>query len=367
MIIYTSGSTGYPKGVMLTNYNVLSSIRSTAYYLKNNSADRVLCLLPLSFNYGLGQLLCMVMVGGTTVLHHIPMASEIVNAFQYYEITGFAAVPPIWVDLTAYLQEEPVSFPKLKYITNAGGKCPTPTLKKLPLCFPDAKIYLMYGMTETVRSTFLDPLFFNHKIGSLGKAVPGAEIFVVDDNSHICKPKQVGEIVHRGSSVCLGYLKRDEETHKKLKPAYTIQGIAGNDLVCFSGDLGYQDEEGYFWFVGRKDMMIKVKGFRVSPDEIRDIFMHVQGVHDAIAFGLLNDDDIEEIHAVVVPEEKNSVQVDSLRGYCRSHMPGYMMPSHIHIWEKELPKTVNGKIDIQSIKASINNLFKNKETLSYVN
>lgn len=348
-IIFTSGSTGKPKGVLLSNLNLLSSIRATTRYLENNAEDRILAALPFCFNYGLGQLISMLCLGGTVVLQRTLMASELAVAINKYGITGLAAIPPIWNDLVDYLKDVPTSFPTLRYITNAGGKCSDRVLDALPEVFPDQRIYLMYGMTEAVRSTYLPAEDFKHKRGSLGKAVPNAEVFIINEKGQLCSQGETGELVHRGSSVAAGYLNNPEASAEKFKSCPALHDLIGKESVCFSGDLVRIDEDGYLWYVGRHDRMIKSSGYRISPTEIEDVLSRAPAVSRVIVFGQDDDRLGQKIVAVIKSENDTILDESGLRKYCRSRMPGYMIPATFHHWEGALPRTGNGKLDIPAI------------------
>lgn len=361
-LIFTSGSSGKPKGVLLSHRNVLSSILATVQYLGNRAEDRVLAVLPFCFNYGLGQLLTMLAVGGTTVLHKNALATDVIDALQRHQITGFAAIPPLWNDLIDVLEDEPQRFPALRYVSNAGGKCAERVLDALPRQFPDQQIFLMYGMTEAVRSTYLAPQDFHAKRGALGRAVPNAEVFVVHAEGRLCRPGEIGELVHRGPSVALGYLNEPEASRQKFR---TAAGIAGMDVpaderLCFSGDLVRIDTDGVLWYVGRNDRMIKSSGHRISPTEIEDVLSLAPGVQRAIVFGQDDERLGQRIVALLKTANDDAPDTATLRRHCRQNLAPYMTPSVFHHWRGALPLTGNGKVDvpqlIQRYRASLSTL-----------
>ncbi|SEH54753.1 AMP-binding protein [Magnetospirillum fulvum] len=346
-ICYTSGSTGRPKGVMLSHRNFVAATEIVAEYLGNSADDRLLSVLPCCFNYGLLQVLSMLLVGGSIVLQRVTMAAELAGALHRHQITGVAAVPSIWTPLVAYLAETGGSFPHLRYLTNAGGKCPDAVLARLPEVFPTTRIYLMYGMTETIRATYLPPDLFQTKRGAMGSPTRNTEIFIVDAEGRPCPPGVAGELVQRGPTVALGYWGRPEATLEKFRPCPGL-GPVGNDRFCWSGDIVREDEDGILWFVGRQDFMIKSNGVRISPTEIEEAIHHFPGVVHAVAFGA------PDLHAgqaieVAVQAGEDGIDLGALRRFCRTALPGYLLPRRLHLWLGRMPTTGNGKIDTRAV------------------
>ena len=348
-LLYTSGSTGKPKGVMLSNLNLLNGARSVAEYVKNRPEDRLLSLLPFSFDYGLNQLTTMCLVGGTIVVQNVMMPAEIVKNLAKEKITGFAAVPPAWIPVVRYLDEVPTALPDLRYITNSGGKIPGNTLEQMPKVFPGVEIYLMYGLTEAFRSTYLPPKLFEKMMGSMGRAIPNAETYIVDEEIGICGPGQQGELVHRGSLVSYGYWGRPDITAEKIRPCPQLKHLIGDEKVCYSGDLVRIDEDGYYWFVSRKDAMIKSSGFRISPTEIEDIVSQSGQVTHVVAFGVEDELLGQAVEIAVTAHDGQPLDTEKLLVYCRQNMPHYMAPRRIHAWEGDMPKTGSGKLDRPTI------------------
>ncbi len=344
-LLYTSGSTGSPKGVMLTHANLVLGARSVARYLKNHDDDRVLSVLPFSFDYGLSQLTTMFLVGGTVVLQPVVMPVEIVRTAVAQRVTGIAAVPPLWIQLVRFLEEQPEAFDNLRYITNSGGKIPGPILDSLPRVFPATEIYLMYGLTEAFRSTFLPPELFEKKKGAIGQAIPNVEIFVVDPEKGICGPGEQGELVHRGSLISQGYYGQPEATAERIRPSAHLKPLIGDEDVLFSGDLVRLDEDGCLWFVSRMDSLIKCSGFRISPTEVEDIVHQSRLVAEVVAFGV--DDEMlgQAVHVAVGTHDNAGADIESLSEHCHKHMPTYMVPQKIHVWQGQMPRTGSGKID----------------------
>lgn len=344
-LLYTSGSTGQPKGVMLTHLNVIHGARSVACYLNNIPEDRLMGLLPMSFDYGMSQLTTMCLVGGSVVLQPVAMAAEIVNTLVSQRVTGLAGIPPMWIELVRYLRAQPTELHHLRYVTNSGGAIPRSILEAMPSVFPGTKVYLMYGLTEAFRSTFLEPEMFHEKMGSIGKAIPNVEVFVVDHDQGLCGPGEQGELLHRGSLISAGYWGQPEETAAKIKPCPHLAHLIGDEKVLYSGDIVRLDGDGYLWFVSRADAMIKCSGFRVSPSEIEDTIYQSSLVRHVVAFGVADELKGQVVHVVVSSPASHPVNVEQLLHYCRRHMPAYMVPHRIHQWPGEMPKTGSGKID----------------------
>jgi acyl-CoA ligase (AMP-forming) (exosortase A-associated) len=342
MIIYTSGSTGQPKGVMLSHRNIVAGARSVARYLGLREDERLLSVLPYSFDYGLNQLTTMMLVGGTVVHQPVALAAEIVRVTQQQAITGLAAVPPLWSQIVRLLDASPTAFPALRRVTNTGGKIPLNILERMPSVFPDAAIFLMYGLTEAFRSTYLPPEKFRSKMGSIGRQIPGAEIYVIKHGVGVAAPGEQGELVHRGPLVSMGYWGMPEATRSKIRPCPELADRIGDEPVVYSGDIVRVDEDGDLWFVARNDAMIKTSGFRLSPDEVEDLVARSGLVGDTVAFGVEDDDLGEVVHVAVVP--LGLFDEAALQKHCRLAMPHYMVPRRFHVWHDTMPRTSSGKL-----------------------
>jgi acyl-CoA ligase (AMP-forming) (exosortase A-associated) len=350
MIIYTSGSTGKPKGVMLSHRNILAGARSVARYLKLRENDRILSVLPYSFDYGLNQLTTMMLVGGTIVHQAVPLAAEIVKSLNKYAITGLAAVPPLWNQIVRLLKENNISLASLRYITNSGGKISPTVLELMPDVFPDIDIYLMYGLTEAFRSTYLSPEKFHTKKGSIGKAIPGAEIYVVKHGEGvITRPGESGELVHRGPLISMGYWGLPEKTSQTIRPCSELAHIIGDEPVVYSGDTVKLDKDGDIWFIGRNDGLIKTSGFRLSPEEVEDVIYRSSMVGDVVAFGVPHEELGEAVH-IAVTLLSNFAKQDLIK-YCNRSMAHYMIPKSIYVWSGDMPKTASGKLARKEISA----------------
>jgi acyl-CoA synthetase (AMP-forming)/AMP-acid ligase II len=341
-IMYTSGSTGRPKGVMLSHRNILAGARSVARYLGLREDDRLLGVLPYSFDYGLNQLTTMLLTGGAVIHQPVAMATEIVAAAVRHGATGIAAVPPLWSQIVRLLDETPTPIPSLRRVTNSGGKIARNILERMPKVFPGVDIVLMYGLTESFRSTYLPPQRFASKMGSIGQAIPGAEVYVVRPGEGIAGPGEEGELVHRGPLVSMGYWGRPEATAEKIRPCAELAPLIGDEPVVWSGDTVMVDGDGDLWFVARADAMIKTSGFRLSPDEVEDLVCRSGLVADAVAFGVDDDELGQVVHAAVVPLDGFDAAAQLV--HCRRVMPSYMVPKRFHVWEEPMPRTASGKL-----------------------
>lgn len=349
-IIYTSGSTGPPKGVMLSHRNLLAGTRIVRSYLSLTPDDRLLSLLPFSFDYGLNQLLTTVEQKATLVLAEFRLGDEIVSALVRHRITGLAGVPTIWAILAkAAPSLAKTNLPHLRFITNSGGALPTETINRLKELLPTTKIFLMYGLTEAFRSTFLHPDDLEQRPTSIGKAIPETEVFVVREDGALAGPDEPGILVHRGPTVSLGYWKRPDETAQVFRPNPRISPDQGGDIVCYSGDLVTQDKDGFFYFVGRDDAMIKSAGFRISPAEVEEVLM-AEGMFSEVAVIGLTDAWVgQKVHAVAVPLGSKPDTAAVLKKIGNA-LPSHMVPARIELVES-LPKTPNGKVDYKALVA----------------
>ena len=345
-IMYTSGSTGSPKGVMFTHANLLVGARSVARYTEQGPDDRLLSVLPFNFDYGLNQLLTAFLVGARVVLMPLTMPSALVQTMVAEGVTGVGAVPPVWVPLVHYLEAVPTPLPALRYVTNSGGALPGPILDALPRVFPGARVHLMYGLTEAFRSTALPPERFAHKRGSIGRAVPNVETFVVVPGRGPAAPGEIGELVHRGSFITRGYWRAPERTAARIRPAPELPWL-GDEKLVWSGDLVRQDEDGDLWFVGRTDAMIKTMGFRVSPTEVEDVVFRSGLVTHVVAYGVPDEVAGQVIEVCVAHAQP--VDRTGLIAWVRSHLPSHMIPRAVHVWPGEMPRTAAGKIDVPAV------------------
>lgn len=342
-ILYTSGSTGGPKGVVLSHRNLIAGAESVASYLGHTREDVVLAVLPLSFDAGLSQLTSAFIAGAHVVLTNYLRPHEVVALCARHRVTGLTCVPPLWVRLAD--QEWPAAATQaLRYFANTGGRLPLPTLKALRACFPSALPYLMYGLTEAFRSTYLDPTEIDRRPDSIGKAVPNAEVLVVRPDGVVCDPGEEGEIVHRGPFVAQGYWNDKERTAARFRP-YPPRSCGA---AVWSGDRAYRDEDGFLYFVGRSDEMIKTSGYRVSPSEIEDTAYATGLVTEAVAFGVPDDVLGQQIVLAVAGQ----CDPDPLRAALVRELPGYMVPATVLTYA-EIPRSSNGKFDLTALRRMV--------------
>jgi acyl-CoA ligase (AMP-forming) (exosortase A-associated) len=342
-IFYTSGSTGKPKGVVLSHRNLIVGGASVSQYLGNHEEDCILAALPLSFDAGFSQLTTGFTVGAHVVLVNYLLPRDVVRLCAKHGVTGLTCVPPLWLQLAD--QDWPAeATTSMRYFANTGGRMPRATLDRLRAIFPEAKPYLMYGLTEAFRSTYLDPAEVDRRPDSIGKAIPNAEILVVREDGSLCEPDEQGELVHRGALVAMGYWNDPERTAERFRPAPgRDDAICGNETAVFSGDLVRRDDEGFLYFVGRKDEMIKTSGYRVSPTEIEEVAYGTGLVGDAVALGV--DDERLGQHIVLAVSPANGrLEPDELLAELRPLLPLYMVPKHVVV-RPSLPRSPNNKFD----------------------
>jgi acyl-CoA synthetase (AMP-forming)/AMP-acid ligase II len=285
------------------------------------------------------------------VLINFVFARDIVRMLLKEEITGLAGVPTLWNLFTqpnSGAAKQP--FPNLRYITNTGGAMPQPVLKILRQLLPTTKIFLMYGLTEAFRSTYLPPEEVDRRPTSMGKAIPDSEILVLNEKNEICKPGEVGELVHRGPTVSMGYWNRPEDTARALRPNPLLPPELGDcERVCYSGDLVKTDEDGFLYFVGRRDTMIKSSGFRISPTEVEEVLFQSQKLRGAAVIGIPDEVLGQTIKAFVVAHNGDPLDIEALLAHCTERMPRYMVPKAIEVLD-ELPKTSSGKVDYPALR-----------------
>lgn len=352
-ILYTSGSTGKPKGVVLSHRNMVSGAKSVASYLENRSDDTLLAALPLSFDAGFSQLTTAFHVGAKVVLLNYLLPRDVLKALQNERITGLTAVPPLYIQLTQLPWPETITE-HLRYFANTGGRMPRETLTALRQALPKTKPFLMYGLTEAFRSTYLPPSEVDRRPDSIGKAIPNAEILVLREDGSPCAPNEPGELVHRGALVGMGYWNDPEKTAERYKPLANTgfgrePGLVLPEIAVFSGDNVRMDEEGFLYFIGRRDEMIKTSGYRVSPTEVEEILYATKLVGECVAFGIDHDAWGQAIRVIATPPPGAAVDTDALMAECRARMPAYMVPAGIDVVDGPLPRNPNGKIDRKTL------------------
>lgn len=359
-ILYTSGSTGKPKGVVLSHRNMVTGASSVAEYLGNTPEDRLLCVLPFSFDYGFSQLTTAFLVGASCYLLEYLLPKDVIKAVEQQQITGIGLVPPLWVQI-AELEWPQSAGDSLRYFTNTGGAMPTATLAVLRNRFRYAKPYLMYGLTEAFRSCFLPPEQVDLRPGSIGKAIPNADVMVINELGKLCGPHEPGELVHRGALVSMGYWNDSERTAERFRPApCAIPEIPNKEVAVWSGDVVRKDDEGYLYFVGRRDGMIKTSGYRVSPTEVEEVVYSSGMVAEVAAIGVPHPRLGQAIVLVVVSSDNSNIDESSLIRHCQQCLPAYMVPMSV-IQQPVLSRNPNGKIDRKPLLAEYRGLFLNEE------
>lgn len=336
-LIYTSGSTGEPKGVMSDHSNVVFASGSIIEYLQNVEDDVVINMLPLSFDYGLYQLLMTVRFGGRLVLERsFAYPAAILKRVEEERVTGFPGVPTIYavllqMDLSQY------DLASIRYLTNTAAALPPSHLLELRRKFPWARIYSMYGLTETKRTLYLPPEELERRPGSVGIAIPGTEVWLEDEQGNRVTPSEVGELVVRGRHVMRGYWEAPEATAQRYRP-----GPVPGERVCYTGDLFRMDEEGFLYFVGRKDDIIKSRGEKVAPKEVENVIYELPGVAAVAVVGMPDPILGQAIKACVVVKNADLTEKQIL-AHCRARLEDFMVPQYVE-FRDELPVNASGKI-----------------------
>jgi len=263
----------------------------------------------------------------------------VVETVDRERITGLAGVPPLWIQLSEQTWKH---ARRLRYITNSGGVMPQQTISALRRALPQVEIYLMYGLTEAFRSTYLAPEQLESRPDSIGKAIPNAEILVLRSDGTACQPNERGELVHRGALVAMGYWNDPLRTAERFRPLPDSGGTPIPELAVWSGDTVRMDEEGYLYFIGRSDEMIKTSGYRVSPSEVEEVAYATGMVVEAAAFGIPHPLLGQAIALVAVGDELDSAEL--LAAFKRA-LPAYMVPALLEVRTQRLPRNPNGKVD----------------------
>ena len=339
-LIYTSGSTGEPKGVMSTHYNMISAARSIIQYIGNIEEDIILDVLPLSFDYGLYQVIMAFMFGGTVVLEKSFLyLHRILERIAQEKVTGFPIVPTIVAMLLKLQDLKKYDFSTLRYMTNTGAALPVEHIRRLRKLFPQVTMISMFGLTECKRVCYLPPGELDNRPSSVGKAMPNCEVFVVDEDGNEVPPGQTGELIIRGSNVMQGYWRDSELTAQTYR-----NGRYPSERMLYSGDYFRKDEQGFLYFLGRKDDMIKSKGERISAKEVENTICGMEGVAEVAVIGLPDEILGQAIKAYIVPAPEVELTEKQVLKYCSENMETFMVPKYIEFMDN-LPKTPNGKID----------------------
>jgi acyl-CoA synthetase (AMP-forming)/AMP-acid ligase II len=334
MILYTSGTTGSPKGVMLTNRNLVANADSIVRSLRLTSMDKTMVVLPFYYSYGNSLLTTHAKVGGSLLIERsFVYPNAVLERMLREDATGFAGVPSTFAILLNRSDIRNYAFPKLRYITQAGGAMPPKHAQELAQILPSAEIFIMYGQTEaSPRLTCLDSADLLRKPGSIGKPIPGVKITVRGEDSTTCAPKEVGEIVAEGKNIMKGYWGDPEETAKVLR-----------DDGLHTGDIAWMDEEGYLYIAGRKSQMIKSGGHRISPKAIEETILELPAVHEVAVVGVKDEILGESITAFVVPKALCVIDSQVVQRHCMERLSIYQVPREV-LFLVELPKTASGKV-----------------------
>jgi long-chain acyl-CoA synthetase len=346
MLVYTSGSTGFPKGVMMTHGNVVAAATSITTYLENTPDDVILNVLPISFDYGLYQVLMATQVGATLVLEQsFAFPRAILAKMQTERVTGLPLVPTMAAMILQMRDLEAGAFPHLRYITNTAAALPPAHITRLQELFPATRLYSMYGLTECKRCTYLPPEELARRPGSVGIAIPGTEAYVVDADGERAAPGETGELVIRGAHVMQGYWENPEATARVLRP-----GPYPWEKVLYTGDLFRADADGFLYFVGRKDDIIKTRGEKVSPKEVENALYGLPGIREAAVVGVPDPILGFAIKAVVAADPGANLTAHDVIRHCARHLEDFMVPKMVE-FRDALPKTESGKISRREVAA----------------
>jgi amino acid adenylation domain-containing protein len=339
-LVYTSGSSGEPKAVMVTHNNVEAAATAICSYLNLTCGDVLLCALPLSFDYGLYQMIMSVKAGARLVLERsFDLPGQILNTIARDGVTVFPGVPTTFAMLAKLGSLERWDLTGVRTLTSTGSALGDRQVAWLRQAFPRAQIFSMYGLTECKRCTYLPPADLDRKPGSVGVAIPGNEIWIVDAEDRVLAPGEVGELVVRGPTVMAGYWRRPEETAQRLRP-----GPDPHEVVLYTGDLCRLDDDGYLYFVSRMDDVIKSRGEKVAPAEVEAALRSSPGVLEAAVVGRPDEILGQAIHAYVVVDSGSQVTPAVLRASCRERLEPFMVPQAVEIVDA-MPRTANGKIE----------------------
>jgi long-chain acyl-CoA synthetase len=343
-LIYTSGSTGQPKGVMQTHQSMVFALGSLIQYLRLGRDDRILCVLPLAFDYGLYQLLMAIQLGGTLVLERsFTYPAQVFSRMREFDVTVFPGVPTIFAMLLSANEREALRFEGVSRVTNTAAALPDRSATRLREIFPNALIYKMYGLTECKRVSYLEPELAEAKPGSVGKAIPGTEVYLLDADGNPTPSGQVGILHVRGPHVMLGYWNRPDLSERMLRPGR----LPGERVLC-TQDHFRADADGYLYFVGRSDEIIKTRGEKVSPVEVENALQAIAGIREAAVIGVPDELLGQAIRAYVVLEPGALLSSGQIRAQCIAQLENFMVPQQIVLCA-DLPRTVTGKISKQAL------------------
>jgi acyl-CoA synthetase (AMP-forming)/AMP-acid ligase II len=348
-LCYTSGSTGRPKGVMVSHENLAGAVARLEAYLRHGPDDRLLALMPLSSPWGLLQWLMAERAAAAIVLPPIAMAAELARVIRAAGVTGLAALPPTWVQLVDYLDARRETLPSLRYVTTSGGVIPRRILDRFDAVFPAAEVWMTYGLTEAFRTTVLPAAEFARRKGSLGKDCPGVEIAIVRPDGTAAATDETGELVHVGDCVTMGYWRQPEATRQSFAVRPEHRPLLGDRPVHYSGDRVRRDAEGYLWFEGRDDELIKSGGYRISPAEIEAALLAVPGVVHAVAGGIPDETLGQRIAVALEVEGEGGADLEAIRAALRRSLASHQQPHAIRVWPGTMPLNPHGKINRREV------------------
>lgn len=355
-LIYTSGSTGFPKGVMSAHHNIVAAATSITRYLQNAPDDIIINALPLAFDYGLYQLLMAFLTGSTLILEgSFTFPAKVIETMRRERVTGFPGVPSVF-SVLLQTDSDLLRLPDLRYITNTGAALSASHIVRLRRLFPHVRIYSMYGQTECKRTLYLPPEELERRPDSVGIPIPNEEVFIVDEAGKEVPPDEVGELIVRGANVMLGYWENPEETARTFLP-----GPMPGERLLRSGDLFRRDEEGFLYFVARKDDIIKSRGQKVSPKEVEAALHQIPGIVEAAVIGVEHPLWGEAIQAHVVLDKTADLDEKLVIKHCRALLEDFMVPQGI-VFHDTLPKTASGKIAYVILRESHKTASENPQT-----
>lgn len=345
-VVFTSGSTGKPKGVIQSHANLYRGCLAVSNYLRLRDVDSLLCPVPWSFDYGYGQLLTSIICGISHILPSVQNPFGICEAIEQHSPSVLAGTPSLYAYLMSGMSPvQSTNLSSLRLLTNTGGTLHQRTLSVLQDAFGNAELVLNYGLTETYRSCYLPPRFLKERPGSIGFSIPGVDIIVVREDGSLASPHEEGEIVHRGDYVFMGYWRNPEATALAIRTDPLLpKAVSHGARSLFTGDIGYYDDEGFLYFVGRRDQQLKSMGVRVSPGEVEEILCSSGLVEQAAVFGIQHDMLGHEVWAAIMPKPDDDFTQRDLEKYARAAMSQYMLPRRYLILE-EMPRTTSGKVN----------------------
>jgi len=344
-LIYTSGSTGFPKGVMMTHQSMVFTSWSLIEYLRLTENERIMLILPLAFDYGLYQLIMAITIGGTLIIEQsFNFPPLIFRQIEKLKPTVFPGVPSIYAMMIATHKKSGITFDCIEKITNTAAALPAEFTSDLKKIFPNALIFKMYGLTECKRVSYLEPELVDLKPNSVGKAIPGTEVFLLSQDGNPVLPYEPGILHVRGPHVMAGYWNNEELTREMLKPGY----IPGERILC-AHDLFKMDAEGFLYFQGRNDDIIKTRGEKVSPIEVENVIYKLDGIKEVAVLGIPDVMLGEAIVAFVTIHDQVQITEKDIQRHCMGNLEPFMIPHKI-IFLPEMPKSSNGKIDKKELK-----------------